>query len=163
MLRSILIALALMIGGCASVAEQSVGPDIYVMRHLHTPAGASNPDLTPVGQQHAILLDRWFVRRNAPDVIYVSDTARARQTAAVLAARLKLVPKVYDPRDTPGLVAAVMAEPGTVLVVGHSNTVPDIVAGIGGTRPGALVHEDFGDIWRVAGPGRVTSHHKLGE
>ena len=129
MLRSILIALALRLVVAPASGAAPVGSDIYVMRHLHTPPGASNPDFTPVGQQHATLLDRWFVRRRSPDVIYVSDTARAQQTAAVLAARLKLVPKIYDPRDTPGLVAAVMAEPGTVLVVGHSNTVPDIVAG----------------------------------
>lgn len=163
MLRSILIALALVLGGCASVREQAVRPDIYVMRHLHTPAGARNPDLTPVGRHHAVLLDRWFSLRGAPEVIYVSDTARARQTAAVLAARLNLVPKVYDPADTAALVAAVVAEPGTVLVVGHSNTLPDIVAGVGGTRPGPLVHEDFGDVWRVTGSGRVTSHFRLGE
>ena len=163
MLRSILIALALLLGACASVGQQAVLPDIYVMRHLHTPAGARNPDLTPGGQHHAVLLDRWFSRRGAPDVIYVSNTTRARQTAAVLAARLKLVPKVYDPADTAALVAAVMTEPGTVLVVGHSNTVPDIVARVGGSRPRPLVHEDFGDVWRVAGPRRVTSHFRVGE
>jgi broad specificity phosphatase PhoE len=163
MLRSMLIALAVLLGGCASVPEPLVRPDIYVMRHLHTPAGANNPDLTPVGQQHAVMLDRWFAGRGAPEVIYVSDTVRARQTAAVLAARLTLVPKLYDPRDTAGLVAAVLAESGTVLVVAHSNTVPDIVAGLGGMRPAPLVHEDFGDVWRVAGPGRVTTHFLLGE
>ena len=76
---------------------------------------------------------------------------------------MRLAPKLYDPRDTAGLVAAVLAEPGTVLVVGHSNTVPDIVAALGGTRPGPLVHEDFGDVWSVAGPGRVTTHFRLGE
>lgn len=163
MWKLIQIALAIALGGCAGIGAAPVGSDIYVMRHLHTLPGASNPDLTSVGRQHATLLDRWFVRRPSPDAIYVSNTVRAQQTAAVLAARLKLVPKIYDPRDTPGLVATVMAEPGTVLVVGHSNTVPDIVAGLGGTRPGPLVHEDFGDIWRVAGPARVTSHYKLGE
>ena len=38
---------------------------------------------------------------------------------------------------------------GPVLVVGHSNTVPDIVAGIGGERPGEIAHADFGELWMV--------------
>ncbi len=37
-----------------------------------------------------------------------------------------------------------------MLVVGHSNTVPDIVEQLGGERPGELKHEDFGDVWTIA-------------
>jgi hypothetical protein len=48
-----------------------------------------------------------------------------------------------------------------VLVVGHSNTVPDIVAGLGGPRPAPLVHEDFGDIWHISGPRRTTVRTKF--
>jgi hypothetical protein len=56
-----------------------------------------------------------------------------------------------------------MQESETVLIVGHSNTVPDIIEGLGGTRPPALVHEDFADVWRLAGPTRVTMHFKIAE
>jgi hypothetical protein len=63
--------------------------------------------------------------------------------------------KEYDPRDTPGLVARVKAETGTVLIVGHSNTVPEIVAQLGGTRPADLAETDFGDIFRVRRNGGV--------
>ena len=137
-------------------------PNIYVMRHLHTPAGVSNAELTEEGRRFALLASDWF-RRDPPDVIYVSTTRRAQQTAEPLAQRLHLTPKQYDPADTAGVVAAVLKEKGTVLVVGHSNTVPDIVAGLGGERPPALVHEDFGDIWHVSGPARATVRTKLTE
>ena len=59
--------------------------------------------------------------------MYVSSTKRAQQTTGPLARRLKLTPKIYDRRDTPGLIAAVSVETGTVLIVGHSNTVPEII------------------------------------
>jgi hypothetical protein len=42
-----------------------------------------------------------------------------------------------------------------VLVVGHGNTVPEIVAQLGGARPGELTETDFGDIFRVRRDGKV--------
>lgn len=159
-LKSILVGL-LAFAACTTPVKPGAHPNIYVMRHLHTPAGVSDPELTEEGRRHAQMLsDR--LRVDPPDVIYVSDTKRARQTADPLAVRLKLAPKLYDPRDTPGLIASVEKEAGTVLIVGHSNTVPDIVEGLGGQRPPTLVHEDFGDIWHIKGAERATTRSRIG-
>ena len=158
--REMIVALAFSLGGCAGVQQSSTPPDIYVVRHLHTPAGATDPDLTSEGQRVALLLVKWF-KRDRPAVIYVSSTKRAQQTAAPLARRLKITPKVYNPADTPALIAAVSGETRTVLVVGHSNTVPDIVARLGGQRPPPLVHKDFGDIWRIDGRTRATIRSRI--
>jgi broad specificity phosphatase PhoE len=130
------------------------------MRHLNTPAGLPDPDLTAEGRATALRLANWF-KEDPPQIIYVSNTKRARQTAEPLAAKFHLTPKTYNPADTPGLVAAVLAERATVLIVGHSNTVPDIIERLGGQRPGELHHEDFGDIWHVSGPARTTVHSRL--
>ena len=152
-MKTLLIALLAGLAGCATTgAAPRPQPNIYVMRHLHTPAGVSNAELTEQGLRFAGLTSEWF-RRDPPQVIYVSTTRRAQQTAEPLARRLHLTPKQYDPADTAGVVAAALKESGTVLIVGHSNTVPDIVAGLGGERPAPMVHEDFGDIWRVAADG----------
>ena len=133
-------------------------PARYVMRHLNTPEGERDPDLTDAGKANAQALVHWFHGKKLT-AIYVSDYKRTRQTAAPLAAERGIELKIYDPRDTPGLVARVRAEAGPVLVVGHSNTVPDIVEQLGGARPGPLSHPDFGDIWTVAGG--KTAHAKL--
>jgi phosphohistidine phosphatase SixA len=153
---ALLVAFASAVGHAATPAQ----PNIYVMRHLHTPAGVSDPDLTDEGKKYAAAVSHSF-QRDPPDVIYVSSTKRAQQTAAPLADRLKLTPKIYDPRDTPGLIASVSAETGTVLIVGHSNTVPDIVEKLGGQRPDDLSHEDFGDIWHIAGPEKITTQARI--
>lgn len=121
---------------------------VYVMRHLHTPQGSTDPDLTSVGRQHALLLDRWF-RGKRLKAIYISNYRRTRQTVTPLVARLGLEPKVYDPADSAALVVNVGQETGPVLIVGHSNTVPDLVEQLGGSRPAPLSHPDFGDIWTV--------------
>jgi broad specificity phosphatase PhoE len=139
---------------CATTAG-SGPPPVYVMRHLNTPEGQRDPELLPEGQRAAAALPGWFGRERVR-AIYVSDFRRTRQTAAPLAARLRLTPIVYDPADTPGLIARVRAGPRPALIVGHSNTVPEIIEALGGTRPAPLVHADFGDIWRVAADGTTT-------
>jgi len=156
--RFVLIALAGFAASCAT-PQPPPTPGIYVVRHLHTPEGVRDPDLLPEGQRQAQVLAAWF-RGERVRAIYVTDYRRTRQTAAPLAGRLGLTPVVYDPADTPGLVARVRAGPLPALIVGHSNTVPDIVAQLGGARPGPLVHEDFGDIWGVA-PNGVTVRARI--
>jgi phosphohistidine phosphatase SixA len=122
------------------------------MRHLHTPEGVRDPDLTDEGQHYAERLDRWFRNRRLTS-IYASEFKRTRQTVAPLTRRLRVVPKIYDPADTEALLRMVRRERGPVLIVGHSNTVPDIVEGLGGTRPAPMSHHDFGDIWIVQNGG----------
>lgn len=154
-----LVAALLALAACATTAP-SAAPPIYVMRHLNTPEGVRDPDLLPEGQRAAQALARRLGRAHIR-AIYVSDFRRTRQSAAPLAARLRLIPIVYDPRDTAGLVARVRAGPLPALIVGHSNTVPDIVEALGGTRPAPLVHADFGDVWAIT-PGGVTTRFYIG-
>ena len=153
LLSLIAAALALLSGCATSAAESSDRNGYYVMRHLHTPAGERDPELTAEGRRQAALLPAWLSQA-PPRAIYVSPYKRTQQTAARVAESLGLAPVVYDPTDTHALVAQVRAGPLPALVVGHSNTVPDIVEQLGGTRPGALVHEDFGDVWVIGADGQ---------
>ena len=160
----LLIAILLALLPATAMAQPATHP-VYVMRHLNTPAGEPDPDLLPEGRTAAVALADLmetdpFQGARRPVAIYVSDFKRTRQTAAPTAARLGLNVTTYDPRDTAGLLARVRAETGPVLIVGHSNTVPDIVAALGGTRPAPLVHEDFGDLW-VVQPGGATTKLRL--
>ena len=64
--------------------------------------------------------------------IYVTDTRRAQQTAAGLAQRLDLKPVVVEPKTIAGGARATACcartAAGSRIVVGHSNTVPQMVA-----------------------------------
>jgi hypothetical protein len=75
--------------------------------------------------------------------------------------RVKL--RRYDPADTEGLVARVLAERGPVLIVGHSNTVPEIVARLGGERPAPLAETDYDDVWHLWGAPLRTERLRVGE
>ncbi len=144
------------LGACAAARPEAAdaagraAPTYYVMRHLQKAAG-EDPGLSEEGRAMAERLAAWFGDR-PPAAIYVSTTRRARDTAAPLAERLSVPPKDYDPRADPAeLIDRVKAEAGPVLVVGHSNTVPELVARLGGERPAALTESDYGDIWVIDG------------
>ena len=149
-LAALLIFIA---AGCSTTGAEPPAPSWYVMRHLQKAEG-QDPGLSAEGSRNAGRLASRF-GGDRPAAIFVSTTRRARETAAPLAARLGLTVKEYDPRDTPGLVARVKAEAGTVLVVGHSNTVPEIVERLGGARPADLAETDYGDIFKVGRDGTV--------
>jgi phosphohistidine phosphatase SixA len=152
---------AFMLAGCATAPDGAAEanaqtPAYYVMRHLEKAEGA-DPALSAAGTANAQRLAGWFEGRAKPQAIYVSTTRRARDTAAPLAARLGLTPREYNPADTASLVTQVRGEPGSVLIVGHSNTVPEIVAGLGGTRPAPLADADYGTVWVVTKDGRTEA------
>jgi len=145
-MRTVLLALACL--GALPVAAKE--PTVYVTRHHDTPAGQSDPDLLPAGRTRAAHLAQALNGKSIKR-IFVSDFKRTRQTAAPLADAEHIPVETYDPADTPAIVARARAAKRTVLIVGHSNTVPDIVEQLGGDRPEALRHEDFGDLWAIRG------------
>jgi broad specificity phosphatase PhoE len=87
--------------------------------------------------------------------IYHSDTRRAQDTAAPLARVLGLTPLVRPARDTSNLVSEILAEHRgeRVLVVGHSNTVPQIIAAAGGPALPDLPENEFDHLFVVTSAG----------
>jgi broad specificity phosphatase PhoE len=151
--RPLAALLLFALAACATTASEPAGASWYVMRHLQKGEG-QDPSLSSEGHSNALRLIGFFAK-DPPAAIYVSSTKRALETAGPLASKLAVTVRTYDPRDTAGLVARAKAETGTVLIVGHSNTVPEIVARLGGARPADLAETDYGDIFRVRRDGTV--------
>lgn len=162
MIRLLLLPLLILIGGCSLPVPIQPGPYFYVMRHLNTTPSTPDPELNAEGQRQSALLANWFANRTPPAAIFVTDTRRSRQTAAPIAARFGLEPQVYDPRDNYGLVDLVTKSPNPALIIGHSNTVPEIVAALGGARPAPIGEAQFGDVWLVSGPRRTVTMLRVG-
>lgn len=145
-MRKIIAAVACIMLGFAAVPA-TAADTVYVMRHLQKAAG-EDPPLTEEGTNLARLLAGQLGGAGI-EAVLATKTRRATQTAEPLASALKLPVTPYDPRDVPALVAAVAAVRGNVLVVGHSNTVPDIVAALGGARPEPIPETEYGTIYIV--------------
>ena len=114
------------------VALPLTAADLFLVRHAEKVAdGSSDPGLTAVGKQRAVNL-AGLLRSAGIERIFSSDYRRTLETARPLAAALGLEIEVYDPRDLEGLAGRLLALEQNALVVGHSDTTPDLVALIGG-------------------------------
>lgn len=136
MLLGVLLPGALL-GGCARprVADTTT---IFLVRHAEKHLDSDDPDLTEAGRQRAAALARAL--RSVPlDEVYSTDTHRTRQTAAPAAESRSLEVRLYD-ADLARLAARLRERPGRYLVVGHSNTTPELVELLGG-EPGPPIDE----------------------
>ena len=106
---------------------------VVLARHAENAVSSiQDPPLSEEGEQRAQRLAQMFGRGKGEgkiDAIYVSGARRAQQTAAPLAERLGKQVIVVPAADTKGLVSRVMHEHDgdTVLIVGQSNTVPELI------------------------------------
>lgn len=133
---------------------------VVLVRHAEKQIGTiDDAPLTPQGEQRAMRLAQMFgdaesfgrVRQ-----IYVTDTRRSQQTAAGLAQRLNLKPELVDPKaSTSDVARRVLRENrgGLALIVGHSNTVPALVAKLSGAENvPPMSDEDFDTLYVVTVP-----------
>ena len=67
--------------------------------------------------------------------------------------------QLYDPRDTSFVNRLKKISKANVLVVGHSNTIDDIVNQLAGTReiPGDLPDTQYGDLYVIRIKGNKTT------
>ena len=88
--------------------------------------------------------------------IYITDTRRSRQTAAALSQRLGLEPVIIDTTSSAGELARRMLRENRgnlAMVVGHSNTVPQLVAALANAEKVPLIaEEEFDTLYVVTVP-----------
>lgn len=141
---------------------------VIVVRHAEKDLSQSpaDPPLSAAGDARAALLANMFGDGRALghlDAIYVSPARRNRLTAAPLAARLGISETVVQSDDPRGLAHRVMREHGggRVLIVGHADTVPQIVAALTGNgKIPEIGAEEYGTMYIVAVP-RIGSANLL--
>lgn len=143
---------------------------VLLVRHAEKAATpADDPPLTPAGEVRA--RDLWTTIRDANvSAVVTTQFARTRQTAQPSASALGISPTVIpatSPTHVQDVVAEIRRHPGTtVLVVGHSNTVPAIVEALGAKRPAAICDSRYDDLFvvTIAADGKASAvHARYGE
>jgi len=117
---------------CGCVAKEPVyEATYYLVRHAEKTTEKPDPALTQAGEKRAQNLAARL--ENVPlTKIYSSNYKRTRDTAAPVAAVKGLNIVLYDPSDLEGFSKNLLSETGHILVVGHSNTTPNLSGLLGG-------------------------------
>jgi len=139
-MKGLIVAMSMLASVVASGAALAEPSAIYLVRHAEKGTDAKDPSLTPRGLARAGNIAA-ILGQAGITAIFSTPTARTQQTAAPLAQRLGVTVQLYDPRAPLALVEQVKALHGAVLVVGHSNTLPELVRMFGGA-PGADIGDD---------------------
>jgi probable phosphoglycerate mutase len=135
--RSTLAALSfLALGACAS-APAVPDTTIYLVRHAEKQTGP-DPDLTVVGRARADILSR-ELQDAGLTAIWSTDTTRTIETAKPTSRRTGLPIQIYDAGRQAAFANQLKVTPGAILVVGHSNTIPDLVDLLGGKAGAPIV------------------------
>ncbi|WP_051881369.1 alpha/beta fold hydrolase [Parvularcula oceani] len=130
--------------------ESALQVQIFLLRHAEAGSGSADPALTEEGRQRAEAIAEQLA--DVPfEAIYTTDYRRTRETAAPLAEVIGLEPRFYDPRDLRGFAATLAESGGPVLVVGHSNTTPALVALLGGAPGAPIAHDDHDRLYWLDG------------
>jgi broad specificity phosphatase PhoE len=150
------------------LAAQQVGPvatTVYLVRHAEKVAdGTADPHLAPAGESRARALEV-ALRDSSITTVVVTQWRRTRETAAPFLAShsvtLTTIPVAGNtvPAYADSVAAIVRRASGRVLIVSHSNTVPALIAALGGPRGIVVCDAQNADLFilhRSQGDSRAT-------
>ncbi len=145
--------------GLAWFFESQATTTIIFVRHAEKASEpADDPPLTPAGRRRVAELTRQL--RDADviqgiDAIYATPFRRTRETAQPLSEALGIPITSYDPDDNEAVLEDILDrhKGKIILVVGHSNTLPGLIADLGASkRVPPIADDEYDNIYVVAIP-----------
>ena len=151
-------------GAAASPVPDST-TTIFLVRHAErsTTFQGTDAPLSDAGLRRARDLARTF-KDAGISAIYSTAPLRNRQTAQPLADSLRDSVRIADQKDAAALAMRIQAEHmgQRVLIVGHSDTVPQLVEALSGQKVPPWVSGEFDLVYVVSlCPGRPASVYRL--
>jgi broad specificity phosphatase PhoE len=145
------------IAAAAAAADQV----IFMVRHAERadtgggkpPAGmmANDPPLSAAGSERAKKLAAVLASADVKH-IFTTELLRTRQTAMPLAEAARVQPVVVSGRDPGALAQQVRTAGGNVLIVGHTNTLPEILKQLGVSTPISIADDEFDNLFVIVRP-----------
>jgi len=126
----------------------SAEPIVVIVRHAEKANNSEDPDLSPAGRTRAQALAR-ILKDAHITAIFTSERKRTQQTAAPTSASTGVDSTTVPAKDYATLVSKLRQVEGTALVVGHGNTIPDIIKALGIDIPIQIPDEDYTDLFIV--------------
>src|SRR5437868_10016792 len=143
-------ALALFLLLFVSVSMAAAQPVVVLVRHAETTTnGGKDPDLSSAGRARTDALAR-ILKDSDIMAIFTSEFKRTQETAAPTATSVHVAPTVVAAKDTAALVGKLHQLNGNAQVVGHGDTIPNIIKALGIDRPTNIPDEDYIELLVVA-------------
>ena len=121
---------------------------IFIVRHAEKADATKDPDLSEAGRARAEALAK-TLRDAKITAIYATEFKRTQQTAAALAKALGLTVTTLPAKDNATLMAKLRASNGNALVVGHGDTIPDLIKALGISDPINIAENDYDNLFAV--------------
>jgi phosphohistidine phosphatase SixA len=142
-------ALALVVLLFVSVPIVWAQPVVVIVRHAEKAAyGGNDPDLSSAGHARADALAR-ILKDSGITAIFTSEFKRTQETAAPAATSTHVTPTVVAAKDTGALVGKLHQLNGNALVVGHGDTIPNIVKALGINSSVNIPDADYSELFIV--------------
>ena len=139
-------ALALFLLFFVSVSIASAQPVVVIVRHAEKATnGGKDPELSSAGRARADALAR-ILKDSGITAIFTSEFKRTQETAAPTATSARVAPTVVAAKDTAALVAKLHQLNGNALVVGHGDTIPNIIKALGINVPINTPDADYSEL-----------------
>ena len=123
---------------------------VILVRHAERLQSGNDPGLSAAGKRRASLLASMFADANV-STIFTSTARRTKDTAAPLAQRTGLTPRTIDD-DANKAVAQILAGGACIVIVGHSDTVPMFIQGLGGPSGLTIDDDEFDRMFVLFAP-----------
>jgi len=158
-IQAIVIYTAIAIGLAWFFESQATTTMIFVRHAERAGPSSEDPGLTLAGQQRASELARQLVDADVVagvDAIYSTPYRRTTETAQPVADALDLPINIYDPPDAGEALVDQMVKDHKatiILVVGHSNTVPTMIAALGASKNvPPIAEKEYDNIYIISIP-----------
>jgi broad specificity phosphatase PhoE len=145
--------------GLAWFFESQATTTIIFFRHAEqTSHDEADPPLSEAGQKRVAELTRQLVDADVVagiDAIYSTPYIRSLETARPLADQLDLPINSYAADDTEEILDTILKnhKGKIILVIGHSNTIPVLIANLGASKKvPAIAQYEFDNIYIISIP-----------
>jgi broad specificity phosphatase PhoE len=132
----------------ALLATATAQSTIFIVRHAEKADATNDPDLSEAGRGRAEALAKMLKDANIT-AIYATEFKRTQQTAAPLAKALGIIVTTLPAKDNAALIAKLRALNGNALVVGHGDTIPDLIKALGISEPINITENDYDNLFVV--------------
>jgi len=148
-----LLGVALLIMAGWLLLESQATTTVILVRHAEKLTIDDDPGLTDLGAARARSLVRALHEADV-SAIYASQFRRTQDTVAPLARALQMEVVVMDAREPQALVDRIMSHDygHTVVIAGHSNTVPELIGVLGASEVPEVTEADHDDLFVVVIP-----------